>query len=250
MIYKYRSFNSEFKFQAFTEGKLYFARPSQFNDPFELKPKIIGLDTLDKREIFVDGFIKKNSSHLNYKKRNEQKRQALIRLSNSEQVEESIHLLLEEYGIFSVSKKWDHILMWSHYSDSHKGFCIGFDFDENFDLEMRLPVTVAYSDKYPEFGPEMLKNDDDLIKSTIGSKSDVWSYEEEIRYIKLAREGGCGLYKFSREKIKEVILGACISDENASDIKGVLKARLPWVKLFQTKISNSKYKLERVEISS
>ena len=30
------------------------------------------------------------------------------------------------YGIFSCSKKWNSILMWSHYAANHTGFCVGF----------------------------------------------------------------------------------------------------------------------------
>ena len=34
------------------------------------------------------------------------------------------HKLCEHYRYFCVSEKWDNILMWSHYSEEHKGFCI------------------------------------------------------------------------------------------------------------------------------
>ena len=30
------------------------------------------------------------------------------------------------YGVICFSAIWNHILMWSHYANSHQGFCIGF----------------------------------------------------------------------------------------------------------------------------
>ncbi|MBL7103181.1 MAG: DUF2971 domain-containing protein [Bacteroidales bacterium] len=33
----------------------------------------------------------------------------------------------DHYGILSLSAKWDNILIWGHYAEKHKGFCIGFN---------------------------------------------------------------------------------------------------------------------------
>lgn len=33
-------------------------------------------------------------------------------------------------GIFSLSKRYDDELLWAHYSNSHKGFCIEYDLDQ------------------------------------------------------------------------------------------------------------------------
>lgn len=250
MKYKYRSFNSEFKFQVFTEGKLYFSKPSQFNDPFELKPKIVGLGTLEKRKEFVDNFEKRNLMHLNFKRRKVEKQKALIRLTNSNLVETDIHELLDSYGVFSVSKKWDHILMWSHYSDSHQGFCVGFELDDDYDDEMGVALPVSYTEKYPEFSPKDINNRDEFFRSTVASKASVWSYEEEIRYVKLNIHGGNGLYNISPCKIKEVILGACIGANDANEIKSVVSEKAPWIRLFQAKLSSSTYSIYRDEIRS
>ncbi|WP_210396286.1 DUF2971 domain-containing protein [Motiliproteus sediminis] len=248
MIYKFRSFNSDFKFQPFTEGKLYFASPNQFNDPYELKPKVVGLDTLEKREAFVDSFINKNLNNLNFKQRKEERRKALRRLLDIDLVEKDIHDTLSQYGIFSTAKRWEHILMWSHYADSHKGFCIGFDFNQNFDREMGLPITVTYSDRYPELTPGQLSDYDQLFRSTVGTKSDAWSYEEEVRYIKLKRDGGAGLYSFSKEKIIEVILGASITEKDRSEIISIVSKEAPQAKIYQATISQHVYGLDRKEI--
>ena len=35
-------------------------------------------------------------------------------------------------GVLSLSRRWDSSLMWSHYTSSHTGFCVGFDRDHEF----------------------------------------------------------------------------------------------------------------------
>lgn len=41
-------------------------------------------------------------------------------------VEESFNETIDSYAFMSVSKNPVSNLMWSHYADSHKGFCIEF----------------------------------------------------------------------------------------------------------------------------
>jgi len=35
----------------------------------------------------------------------------------------------KKIGIFSLSKKYDDELLWAHYANSHKGFCIEYDLE-------------------------------------------------------------------------------------------------------------------------
>ncbi|WP_214826490.1 DUF2971 domain-containing protein [Chryseobacterium sp. ISL-6] len=40
------------------------------------------------------------------------------------------------FGIYSLTTKNSNLLMWSHYGNSHKGFCIGFNTEKLFKLVM------------------------------------------------------------------------------------------------------------------
>ena len=254
MIYKYRSFNTRYAYDVFTRSELYFAKPSEFNDPFESKPMISGLDTLNKRQEYVNNYIKREFADVKYKDKQVLKKTLLIRLANLDLITNDMHALLDKYGIFSSSEKWDQCLMWSHYSDSHKGFCVGFDFDKEFDHDMGVAHKVKYSMYYPEFTPEILIRDSDgnnekLLETTLATKSDEWSYEKEVRYIKLAREGGNGIYKFDKKKTKELIIGACVTPVNKNEIINIVAKHMPWVTIYQAMISSSKYELFRKPIS-
>lgn len=57
------------------------------------------------------------------------------------QVEDEINNL-KSFGVVSFSKRNDSILMWSHYADSHKGFCIGF----HTKIEFRDAKEVYYAE--------------------------------------------------------------------------------------------------------
>src|SRR5437879_3144630 len=49
-------------------------------------------------------------------------------------------------GVLCLSRSWNHILMWSHYGDKHKGICLGFDvLDE-------LTTEVTYVSDVEEVG--------------------------------------------------------------------------------------------------
>lgn len=253
MIYKYRSFDTLYKYDVFTRAELYFARPSEFNDPFESKPQLVGFETLKERQEYVKSYINRNFSGKKYKEKQALKKQFLIRLSNIELVKKDIHKLLDTYGIFSAAKKWSQNLMWSHYSDSHEGFCIGFDFDREFDHDMGMAHEVKYAKDYPKIGPELFikareNNNEKLLEATLATKSIDWSYEEEVRYIKLAREGGSGVYSFDKKRLKEVIIGALTSPENRRDIIEVTMQNMPWVCIYQAKLSEAKYELYRESI--
>lgn len=252
MLYKYRSFEDYNYEEIFTDAKVYFASPSEFNDPFESKPKIVGLKSLKDRQEYAKNYIKREHANLPFKKRAALERKFIIRLAATGSVKEDIHSLLEQYGILCLSREWDKILMWSHYSKSHTGFCIGLDFDEELDDDFNFASEVIYKDKFPEISPELFKTNDEstlgeLFEATLLTKSTQWSYEKEVRYIKLRREGGNGVYEFKKQKIKEVILGARITTESRDKIINLIKNETPWVKIYQAVVSDSEYTLNRHE---
>ena len=59
--------------------------------------------------------------------------------------------LINNIGIFSLSKVPDNILMWSHYADSHKGIVLEFDsnhaYFNKFKYENSLQITRRKTDQ-------------------------------------------------------------------------------------------------------
>lgn len=81
-------------------------------------------------------------------------------------------------------------LMWSHYADSHRGFCVEYDFCD-VDASTPLPFPVVYSNKRPQIPWEeaLTRTPQNTARATsnlmIGllTKDECWEYENEWRYL-------------------------------------------------------------------
>jgi hypothetical protein len=253
VLYKYRSFDDHKFKQIFEEGSLYFSRPEQFNDPFESKPKLIGLDTLEEKRRYIESHVQRYYEHLGYMKRKELKREFLIQLSDPKVTLDKVHEVINKNGVLCLSKRWDKTLMWSHYAKSHTGICIGIDFSNYKNDDFGFYHDVIYSQNYPSINFELFGSEHDealtkLLQQTMQTKSNEWSYEEEVRFIKFRAQGGAGVYPFNKNKISEIILGARISPVNCEEILKLTKLHVPNARIFQTKLSDTSYSIERTEI--
>jgi hypothetical protein len=90
-----------------------------------------------------------------------------------------LETLDQSFGVLCLSERPDDILLWSHYSNSHRGLCLEFDAAAHPDVFPRLR-RVVYQKKYPaiptEF-PNLLRafreKRDGLINETLFNLADV-----------------------------------------------------------------------------
>lgn len=111
-VYKYRTIQQVLRF--LDDPKLYFASPSEFNDPFEGK-----------------FYLEETST------------EAKLREQSSKQIINSL-------GVFCVGTVATNIIMWSHYCDHHKGATIEFDMRKDPDFFVGA-IPVIYHMGYPRF---------------------------------------------------------------------------------------------------
>ena len=95
--------------------------------------------------------------------------------------EEAIRVMKQQ-GVLSLSEINNNILMWSHYSSSHTGFCIEFERTNSNELGSKFCMPVNYSEHPLEFTPLDLENKNKIVK-IMTTKSTHWSYELEWRMI-------------------------------------------------------------------
>jgi len=96
--------------------------------------------------------------------------------------ESAIHDM-KQMGVLSLSEINDNILMWSHYSESHTGFCIEFERRDSNKLGIwDHCVPVIYDENLPTFKPAEL-TDKKTVTKILTTKSDLWAYEKEWRII-------------------------------------------------------------------
>jgi len=166
----------------------------------------------------------------------------------------------KHFGITCFSKKSDIPLMWSHYSNKHKGFVIEYDITNlsNEDAE-KIPflMQVKYDNKRPRLNPielQKFKNEYDESKTTpllsktiinlMYVKSRDWSYEKEVRNIIYLKEDDDRKIPFNY--IKSIILGVNASEGLTQLMTDVCtKERLS---LYRYEMNKDDYKLDLVKI--
>lgn len=213
MVYRYVSLNNVDRLQElFVESQLYFAKPSQFNDPFEFKPKRMSTDTSGLEASLVKKYFDPSLDTLY----------------------EGVCNELDKYGVCCFSELRDNIIMWSHYSDGHTGACIGFETNNDFFNRLR-PV-----DYRPERHDIDLKHWEprNIVFEVMLRKHRSWCYEKEWR---LLQKPGGEPVAFPPEALKSVIFGAHCPQPRQKLVKTLLGERI--VELHTAQIDKYEYKL-------
>jgi hypothetical protein len=124
------------------------------------------------------------------------------------------------------NKAYKNILMWSHYADNHRGFCIKYSFAESF---------VNVEDISLFFRPVIYKNSSEKVNVDIDSinsdlayctKDHSWKYENEVRligYIPSADSFYSSIPMGSFCRIEAIYFGVRASEQNIATIKQILK---------------------------
>ena len=141
--------------------------------------------------------------------------------------------------ISCFSRRYDSILMWSHYGDKHKGICIEFDRPEKdfFDViyskkrcKFNLEDTTRRFLGYMLSNEQVDVNDKNIIKCIAKPfivKSLDWKYEEEVRCILSSNSEGVSscdelkLYTMP-SKITKIYIGCKMTVESV-DFKYLLR---------------------------
>lgn len=232
LIYKYLPFSTN-SLRLLINGELWFGVPKNQNDPFEgefvtknyyslptgnmiefyykYNPDLLNGDSLENKiyRINEDSAVFQNDIYVNLKKR-----------------------LKEHYGVSCFSYVNNNVLMWSHYTNSHKGFCVIFD-KELLNKTIKYPsfmltgfCDVFYDRKLPvaELIIEREKIGFVSKKKILIQKLRLWKYEKETRliafYANPSNERNIG---FDKKSVTGIILGERMSIEDKKMIKNIVK---------------------------
>ena len=252
-LYKYRSWEDKYHQRIITHQEIYFAQPSSFNDPFDGNiptrwDLLTYADCLQKNLELVQAFHKDKTIKI--------QKQMAKQITDSKTLwhpdtikkesKEDIAKWDKMIGLLSLSEKEDDILMWSHYSDFHKGFVVGFYTDSLFrDYDFDFLGKVHYQANYPTISGH--DDTDERFKKKFFTKSSAWSYENEWRFSKNHIENR--IVKLKKESFGAIILG-CQMDQNRKTqiIKEIRRNLGSEIKIFEAKKSDEDFKLELNEI--
>ena len=155
-VYKYRTFSRN-HLQAMYENKIWFSVSSEFNDPFDSSEYLIS-DRVSAKKIikFMDVSDQDNLGH--YSEMLQREGQPFLDYIYNQLQDGSLAKYLEEpleivianlrrSYIFSTCKRFDNNVMWSHYGDYHKGFCVRYNVKklQECDEALRDLRSVKYS---------------------------------------------------------------------------------------------------------
>lgn len=131
--------------------------------------------------------------------------------------------------------------MWAHYAESHKGFCVEYDFtpmdifnsDDKSAASDCFVHAVSYVSKLPRiYSHEVLFTPREAAKKMLATKSYHWAYEQEHRLIAFDQpvpptEAGI-LYQYpSTIKPKAIILGVNVLPKTRKAVQAVC-AEMDW----------------------
>lgn len=265
-IYKYRDWNDgKYGRDILEKFELYFASPSQFNDPFD--SKIInnyGSMNDSERRSFIDKLLesgKKFFDRMEPKPPYEFKVAMIEKMMIEDPIGFQNSALEKEHeiadkilGIISMSATWNNLLMWSHYAKDHTGYCVGFN--ENKLMNSGLfksggMVMYPNDNAFPKIHPMMDQNQT-FFKRTF-TKSAEWEYEQEYRFLNVFIPGEQSienerLVKIEPSFIDEVIIGMKMPESDAKDIIDI--CRKHGIKVYQAVPVDFKFELTKKEIST
>lgn len=92
---------------------------------------------------------------------------------------EKTYKMIQERGFCSFSAVPDHLLMWSHYANQHRGLCVEYDCREGTAMRTHL-LPVKYENEMPSLSISDLHNSNTFEPLWL-TKAKPWAYEQEWR---------------------------------------------------------------------
>jgi len=218
IVYSFRSYNAYFM-EDLINKTITCSPPSEMNDPFD---SIVSYWSKSKN---LDSICNKRNNNDSYSESFDYYRIRSF-VANTDNYETDDKLL-------------DNVKMWSHYADSHQGFCVKYRLSKSFiksdkpyekieDEEFKYNILRLYPVIYkPDISLKEMKAVD--ATEIICRKSMVWSDESEIRLISYNpyNEKKWISLPLDDSTIEEIIFGYRCSERHKSTIYNIAKDLYP-----------------------
>ncbi|TRW27117.1 DUF2971 domain-containing protein [Flavobacterium zepuense] len=280
-LYKYRP-ATDYALQNLESDTVWLNKPSEYNDPFEFAEYIdfkqlqaplnrdAGFDVVSHfaKSFPVPDEVKKEARSafnpleilIDYaflKEGRDSNEIEIFKSAVAEVVQEQyialqeskIDFMQEQMKVCSFCETHEQLLMWSHYSDYHTGFCVEYDTTlwPQEDIRRRLLYPIIYQDKRYDATGHLMQNlighagFNPLYSIISGStKSSEWSYEKEWRFI-INIGGSYPKKNYNMNCQSRVFLGYRIDQKRKKDIMDICEKKA--IQVFQAKPAHDCYKL-------
>jgi hypothetical protein len=192
--------NQQDRLATFKEKKLFFSYPKSFNDPYDCRLDLDGLQANNEevhksaqghdiprlkeyiRDYYAGGLRARfESAYVGVKLANE-----IVEWCDGDIDDAQLIKIIENHFLNNIgvrcffSDKPNNVTMWAHYAGNHTGFCVGYE------PTGHLPDPVTYKSYIDNHGlSELLLSSHHLIHRALTSKHAVWANEKETRSIEL-----------------------------------------------------------------
>jgi hypothetical protein len=243
-LYKYRTWQNEYHKSSLINSNIWFSSPRELNDLYDIRLAY----TFNSEEVLSPIFLQRLREEFpsmgrfvigtrDFEIALENKYEEIKSdpqkwfLTNQLYVRNSG--TYDVIGLFSTTADQLSKLMWAHYGDSHRGFCIGYDPYLIWKARQSFCGIAHYLDEPIPFSfiePQKSQGFIDLF-----IKGAEWSYEKEYRFVTFVDDNS-RLTQIDRSAITEVIMGRNISsDDQKAIIKCLKEDYTSAVKLFKIK---------------
>lgn len=239
-LFKYFQVN-DYSLDSLRKGKLWLSHPKHFNDPYDC---LFSLDFVEWRKSSEDWMRK--AFDKNYSRPKDFMSYAPMKTWVTKVLEKEANELLANVGVCSLTSNQYNLLLWAHYANNHKGFCVEYRVNEESEFKKSLRK-VVYENEYPqirlkEFAVKNFHERNDWAFYMATVKANDWKYEDEWRLVTKHP----GNYFFERQEIVCVFLGARCDKEDISRIQKAVKEyengkNIPIVRVY---LKNGRYKLD------
>ncbi|MFN3137475.1 MAG: DUF2971 domain-containing protein [Allomuricauda sp.] len=231
LVYKYRGGNFERDLEAIEKNYYWAPTFDKLNDPCET---FINTEPFKSQTKIVANFLGKAKS------------------SQFEDLQRALHNLFvtkkRGIGIYSLSRTFKDELLWAHYANSHKGFCIEYDLDSlvnNYKSFEAYYFPVKYSRKPPSFTLSDINktHGDYIVKKIVGFKSKRWGYEKEHRIV----TGFYGEQPYEPKCLKSIFFGLNMKNQEKEKMMEMLKGRN--IQFFQMVLNQNSYSFDAFKLN-
>ncbi|MBO9740129.1 DUF2971 domain-containing protein [Xanthomonas axonopodis pv. begoniae] len=192
-LFKYRAFDS-FALKLICDSEAWYSRTPAFNDPIEELTETINdvdrmtLEALHRRLFPEDSLQRLQRNQWTYDGDYNDVEASIEEYVDAakREIDDKVREILGSRGVLTLSARWDSPLMWSHYADSHRGFCIEYDATNHRCQHIgQVDYTSSRGIRLSDIAAWKLKGDENALRSVVESayfrKSPDWAYESEWR---------------------------------------------------------------------
>lgn len=172
-LYRYMRFDDYWEKNIF-EGQVYLAEATNLNDPFDC---LVYLD----HKTYIEYMFEKVCKI--FPQMNRKDLREIVKSSVNDEIDKQLFNMKMKFRIACFTENNFSPLMWAHYADSHKGFCMEYDL-------ARIPagyrcgiLPVIYSDKRYNITNAVITRNTNLLMNPYYYKSSHWEYEKEWRMV-------------------------------------------------------------------